>query len=174
MIDLVKTHLTHPWGPPWTLETLGDPWRPLATCLKMTILGNFNLVYFPMKVLNLQTNVENMSGILKTIPKKFWDDSETKKSKPKNCLLLPIQKNPTNQKNILFFINVNWKNGHFCEIFNFPEKGRKVRFWQIFLGKHILMLFWIRSRISGMSEPPCALKSKFRRQWSKNGLYQFS
>ena len=31
MIDLVKTHLTHPWGPPWTLETLGDPWRPLAT-----------------------------------------------------------------------------------------------------------------------------------------------
>ena len=39
MIDLVKTHLTHPWGPPWTLETLGGPWRPLATCLKMTILG---------------------------------------------------------------------------------------------------------------------------------------
>ena len=46
MIDLVLTHLTHPWGPPWTLETLGDhrrplatlgaPWRPLATCLKMT------------------------------------------------------------------------------------------------------------------------------------------
>ena len=36
MIDLVKTHLTHPWGPPWTLETLGGPWRPLATCLKMT------------------------------------------------------------------------------------------------------------------------------------------
>ena len=31
MIDLVLTHLTHPWGPPWTLETLGDPWRPLAT-----------------------------------------------------------------------------------------------------------------------------------------------
>ena len=27
MIDLVLTHLTHPWGPPWTLETLGDPWR---------------------------------------------------------------------------------------------------------------------------------------------------
>ena len=24
MIDLVITHLTHPWGPPWTLETLGD------------------------------------------------------------------------------------------------------------------------------------------------------
>ena len=36
MIDLVLTHLTHPWGPPWTLETLGDHWRPLATCLKMT------------------------------------------------------------------------------------------------------------------------------------------
>ena len=31
MIDLVITHLTHPWGPPWTLETLGDHWRPLAT-----------------------------------------------------------------------------------------------------------------------------------------------
>ena len=31
MIDLVLTHLTHPWGPPWTLETLGDLWRPLAT-----------------------------------------------------------------------------------------------------------------------------------------------
>ena len=31
MIDLVKTHLTHPWGPPWTLETLGGPLRPLAT-----------------------------------------------------------------------------------------------------------------------------------------------
>ena len=26
MIDLVLTHLTHPWGPPWTLATLGDPW----------------------------------------------------------------------------------------------------------------------------------------------------
>ena len=23
------------WGPPWTLATLGDPGRPLATCLKM-------------------------------------------------------------------------------------------------------------------------------------------
>ena len=22
MIDLAKTHLTHPWGPPWTLATL--------------------------------------------------------------------------------------------------------------------------------------------------------
>ena len=31
MIDLVITHLTHPWGPPWTLETLGNPWRPLET-----------------------------------------------------------------------------------------------------------------------------------------------
>ena len=31
MIDLVITQLTHPWGPPWTLETLGDHWRPLAT-----------------------------------------------------------------------------------------------------------------------------------------------
>ena len=24
MIDLVKTYLTRPWGPPWTLATLGD------------------------------------------------------------------------------------------------------------------------------------------------------
>ena len=31
MIDLVLTHLTHPWGPPGTLENLGDHWRPLAT-----------------------------------------------------------------------------------------------------------------------------------------------
>ena len=31
MIDLVLTHLNQPWGPPWILETLGDPWRPLAT-----------------------------------------------------------------------------------------------------------------------------------------------
>ena len=31
MIHLVLTHLTHPWGPPGTLETLGDHWRPLAT-----------------------------------------------------------------------------------------------------------------------------------------------
>ena len=27
MIDLAITHLTHPWGPLWTLETLGDHWR---------------------------------------------------------------------------------------------------------------------------------------------------
>ena len=39
VIDFVLTHLNQPWGPPWTLATLGDPWRPLATCLKMTILG---------------------------------------------------------------------------------------------------------------------------------------
>ena len=45
MIDLVITHLTHPWGPPWTLETLGDPWRPLETCLKMTILGEIKNTY---------------------------------------------------------------------------------------------------------------------------------
>ena len=46
MIDLVLTHLTHPWGPrpPWTLETFGDHWRPLATCLKMTILGEIGPV----------------------------------------------------------------------------------------------------------------------------------
>ena len=24
MIDLVLTHLNQPWGPPWTLATLGD------------------------------------------------------------------------------------------------------------------------------------------------------
>ena len=27
MIDLVLTQLNQPWGPPWTLETLGDHWR---------------------------------------------------------------------------------------------------------------------------------------------------
>ena len=31
MIDLVIIHLTHPWGPPGSLETLGDSWQPLAT-----------------------------------------------------------------------------------------------------------------------------------------------
>ena len=41
MIDLVITHLTHPWGPPWTLETLGDPWRPLATLGDMPENGHF-------------------------------------------------------------------------------------------------------------------------------------
>ena len=25
MIDLVPTHLNQPWGPPWTLATLGNP-----------------------------------------------------------------------------------------------------------------------------------------------------
>ena len=44
MIDLVLTHLTHPWGPPWTLATLGDPWRPLATLGEM--LENYQ---FPQK-----------------------------------------------------------------------------------------------------------------------------
>ena len=41
MIDLVLTHLTHPWGPPWTLATLGDPWRPLATLGDMPENGHF-------------------------------------------------------------------------------------------------------------------------------------
>ena len=41
MIDLVITHLTHPWGPPWTLATLGDPWRPLATLGDMPENGHF-------------------------------------------------------------------------------------------------------------------------------------
>ena len=31
MTDLVIIHLTHPLDPPWTLETIGDHWRPLAT-----------------------------------------------------------------------------------------------------------------------------------------------
>ena len=58
MIDLVKTHLTHPWGPPWTLETLGDHWRPLATCLKMTILGDILGALF--KVPGLPSTVPNL------------------------------------------------------------------------------------------------------------------
>ena len=41
MIDLVLTHLTHPWGPPWTSATLGDPWRLLATIGDMPENGNF-------------------------------------------------------------------------------------------------------------------------------------
>ena len=39
MTDLVITHLTHPLGPPWTLETLGDHWRPLATLLENDQFG---------------------------------------------------------------------------------------------------------------------------------------
>ena len=31
IFNLVLTHLNQPWGPPWTLATLSDPWRPLAT-----------------------------------------------------------------------------------------------------------------------------------------------
>ena len=42
MIDLVITHLTHPWGPPWTLETLGDLWRPLATMPENGHFGHFD------------------------------------------------------------------------------------------------------------------------------------
>ena len=44
MIDLVLTHLTHPWGPPWTLETLGDHWRPLATMPENGHFGHFDMV----------------------------------------------------------------------------------------------------------------------------------
>jgi len=29
------------WGPPWTLETLGDHWRPLATLGDMPENGQF-------------------------------------------------------------------------------------------------------------------------------------
>ena len=54
MIDLVKTHLTHPWGPPWTLETLGGPWRPLATLGDM--LENDQ---FPPKCHFMVYNAEN-------------------------------------------------------------------------------------------------------------------
>ena len=44
MIDLVLTHLTHPWGPrpPWTLETFGDPWRPLAAMPENGQNGHFH------------------------------------------------------------------------------------------------------------------------------------
>ena len=44
MIDLVKTHLTHPLGPPGTLETLGDHWRPLATMPENGHFGHKNYV----------------------------------------------------------------------------------------------------------------------------------
>ena len=46
MIDLVLTHLTHPWGPPWTLETLGDHWRPLATMLENNQWPSVLSLYF--------------------------------------------------------------------------------------------------------------------------------
>ena len=49
IIDLVLTHLNQPWGPPWTLETLGDPWRPLATMPENGHFGHFRsyLSHFP-------------------------------------------------------------------------------------------------------------------------------
>ena len=55
MIDLVLTHLTHPWGPPWTLETLGDLWRPLATMPENGHFGHFDHFQawsgnFPIKI----------------------------------------------------------------------------------------------------------------------------
>ena len=51
MIDLVITHLTHPWGPPWTLETLGDHWRPLATLLENDQFGgNWSFSSMPPRV----------------------------------------------------------------------------------------------------------------------------
>ena len=48
MIDLVITHLTHPWGPPWTLETLGDLWRPLATMPENSHYGQNFLCNIPL------------------------------------------------------------------------------------------------------------------------------
>ena len=71
MIDLVITHLTHPWGPPWTLETLGDPWRPLATLGDMLendhFEGNWSLKSpeIPIKHENLSPNAILLSITLK-------------------------------------------------------------------------------------------------------------
>ena len=94
---------------------------------------------------------------------------------------LPGKKIPQiKKKNVFFVIKVNYcmefpfkKMVIFAKFSIFSKMAGKSDFDEIFLGKHILMFFCGQSRISGMSEPPCALKSKFRRQWSKNGLYQF-
>ena len=48
VIDLVLTHLNHPWGPPWTLETLGDLWRPLATMPENSHFGQNFLCNIPL------------------------------------------------------------------------------------------------------------------------------
>ena len=64
MIDLVKTHLTHPWGPPWTLETLGDHWRPLATLGDMLENDHFPIEN-PIKNENLSLNAILLSIMLK-------------------------------------------------------------------------------------------------------------
>ena len=56
MIDLVLTHLTHPWGPPWTLETLGDHWRPLATMPENGHFGHFDH-FEAWSLILVQTNV---------------------------------------------------------------------------------------------------------------------
>ena len=47
MIDLIITHLTHPWGLPGTLETLGDPeksYTPFFSILDLDRL--FSRVHF--------------------------------------------------------------------------------------------------------------------------------
>ena len=72
MIDLVLTHLTHPWGPPWTLATLGDPWRPLATCLKMAIFGESAHFQVP-KNGTLSARIQNLRPLFHAnIPPKWW------------------------------------------------------------------------------------------------------
>ena len=62
MIDLVLTHLTHPWGPPWTLATLGDPWRPLAT------LGDMLGIFLRKKIIRGPQVVEITPGMSSSIP----------------------------------------------------------------------------------------------------------
>ena len=72
MIDLVITHLTHPWGPPWTLETLGDHWRPLATCLKIAILGESAHFQVPKNGTS-SARIQNLRPLFHAnIPLKWW------------------------------------------------------------------------------------------------------
>ena len=61
MIDLVLTHLTHPWGPPWTLETLGDLWRPLATLGDMPENGHLG-GNWPFSPILGHPNTQGLSG----------------------------------------------------------------------------------------------------------------
>ena len=86
MIDLVLTHLTHPWGPPGTLETLGDPWRPLATMPENGQNGQNDLCLFWSRLaVNVLTNISlNRSiGLTKYNFKEsninHWADCQKKK-----------------------------------------------------------------------------------------------
>ena len=76
-------------------------WK-IKNVAKMTIFWNFFLRYSRMKVLNLQTNVENMSGILKTIPKKILSRFRAKKVQTKKLLIVAYIEKSHKSKTYIF------------------------------------------------------------------------